>query len=296
MLRKMVWGMCFLLPGMVTVNASSVTHDIDQKSKQQLTPAEQKSLSIAHNWSAANPKTGQPIRGADGAILFVYGLYQPSVICAVLQVCDIQFEAGESITAVNIGDTVRWSLDRVEAGSDEGVLQHLIVKPLDVGLETSLVVATDRRSYHIQLRSDPRQYMPKVSFLYPENINRKRSLAQAESQLQRLRKTLPETGEYLGDLDFNYRVKGDDALRPLRVYNDGRKTIIQMPSSLSQRDAPTLLILKKAGGLFSDDQTALVNYRIQGDRYIVDQVFNQAILIAGVGANQEKITITRKVS
>ena len=58
--------------------------------------------------------------------------------------------------------------------------------------------------------------------------------------------------------------------------------------------AETLLVVRKDGGLFSEDETAMVNYRLQGDRYIVDTVFDKAILIAGAGRTQDKITITRE--
>ena len=40
-------------------------------------------------------------------------------------------------------------------------------------------------------------------------------------------------------------------------------------------------------------ETVMVNYRVQGDRYIVDTVFDKAILIAGVGKSQDRITIQR---
>jgi type IV secretory pathway VirB9-like protein len=36
-----------------------------------------------------------------------------------------------------------------------------------------------------------------------------------------------------------------------------------------------------------------VNYRVRGDRYIVDLVFDKAVLISGVGRQQTKVTITR---
>jgi type IV secretion system protein VirB9 len=36
-----------------------------------------------------------------------------------------------------------------------------------------------------------------------------------------------------------------------------------------------------------------VNYRVQGDRYIVDSIFNRAILIAGVGGDQDSVTIQK---
>jgi type IV secretory pathway VirB9-like protein len=79
----------------------------------------------------------------------------------------------------------------------------------------------------------------------------------------------------------------------VRVYNDGRKTIIQMPAAMAQTEAPTLLVVRKDGGLFTDDETVLVNYRVQGDRYVVDTVFDKAILIAGVGRGQDRVTITK---
>ncbi|MNP67871.1 Conjugal transfer protein [compost metagenome] len=79
----------------------------------------------------------------------------------------------------------------------------------------------------------------------------------------------------------------------MRVYNDGSKTIIQMPRTMGQTEAPTLLVIRKEGGWFKDDETVMVNYRVQGDRYIVDTVFDKAILIAGVGKSQDRVTIQR---
>jgi type IV secretion system protein VirB9 len=62
---------------------------------------------------------------------------------------------------------------------------------------------------------------------------------------------------------------------------------------MAQTEAPTLLVVRKEGGWLSDDETVIVNYRVQNDRYIVDAVFDKAILIAGVGSNQARVTITR---
>ncbi|HAT8721630.1 TPA: P-type conjugative transfer protein TrbG, partial [Legionella pneumophila] len=46
-------------------------------------------------------------------------------------------------------------------------------------------------------------------------------------------------------------------------------------------------------GLFKKSESVMVNYRLQGCRYIVDGVFDKAILVIGSGSSQEKITITR---
>lgn len=66
-----------------------------------------------------------------------------------------------------------------------------------------------------------------------------------------------------------------------------------MPTAMAQTEAPTLLVVRKDGGLFTDDETVMVNYRVQGDRYIVDTIFDKAILIAGVGSSQDRVTIVK---
>jgi type IV secretion system protein VirB9 len=38
----------------------------------------------------------------------------------------------------------------------------------------------------------------------------------------------------------------------------------------------------------------MVNYSLQGGRYIVDTVFEKAVLVAGVGSNQDRVTIQRR--
>lgn len=53
------------------------------------------------------------------------------------------------------------------------------------------------------------------------------------------------------------------------------------------------MVVRKDGGVFSSAETVLVNYRLQADRYIVDAVFDKAVLIVGVGSNQDRVTISR---
>ena len=50
-------------------------------------------------------------------------------------------------------------------------------------------------------------------------------------------------------------------------------------------------MVRKDGGLFSDDEQMQVNYWLKGNRYIVDSIFDKAILVAGVGSNQDRVTI-----
>ena len=39
-------------------------------------------------------------------------------------------------------------------------------------------------------------------------------------------------------------------------------------------------------------KTELVNFRVDGSRYIVDRLFDKAILVVGVGKKQTRVTIT----
>lgn len=279
------------------------------KSNPKLTPQELRALELAKRWSAAGGTVttpgGQvnapqsvnlPVAGAGGVVRFPFGSVQPSIVCAVLQVCDVALQPGEQVNGIQLGDAARWSVEPAISGAGPTETMHLIIKPLDVGLETSLAVHTNRRSYHMRLRSHRTEYMPLVAFTYPEDQQAKWDMAKLREQKAeqaRQDNTIPQTGEYLGNLNFEYSVDGSVAWKPTRVYNDGKKTIIEMPTAMSQTEAPTLLVVRKDGGLFSDAETVMVNYRVQNNRYIVDAVFDKAILVAGVGSSQDRVTITR---
>jgi len=259
-----------------------------------LTAQERAAIELAKKWSAGNGGGIKPVAGSGGAVNFIYGAQQPSVVCAVLQVCDIALQAGEQVNSINLGDTARWTVEPAITGSGSSAVQHLIIKPMDVGLQTSLVVTTDRRAYHIRLRSHRTEYMPQVAFTYPEAALAKWDLIQKRETKEREEKTLPKTGEYLGDLSFEYDVEGSAKWKPIRVYNDGVKTVIEMPKVIEQTEAPSLMLVTRKGNWVRDDETQLVNYRLQGNRYIVDSVFDHAILIAGVGKQQERVSIIRR--
>ncbi len=63
---------------------------------------------------------------------------------------------------------------------------------------------------------------------------------------------------------------------------------------MKQTEAPSLLVVRAGGSIKKTEDTSLVNYRVQGDRYIVDQVFDEAVMIAGVGKRQTRVQIVRE--
>jgi type IV secretion system protein VirB9 len=87
-------------------------------------------------------------------------------------------------------------------------------------------------------------------------------------------------------LNFSYEVSGPNVpWKPVRAYDDGAHVFIQMGSGMSTNDAPALLIASGGG-------TQMVNYRVvDGDCYVVDRLFDKAILLSGVGREQDRVTI-----
>jgi len=263
------------------------------KQNPVLTPQEKAAVAIAQKWKTASATGMKPVAGPDGSVRFVFGAQQINIVCAVLQVCDIALQPGEQVNTPHVGDP-RFTVEPSIHGVGSTEVQHLILKPLDVGLDTTGAVTTNRRTYHFRLRSHRTESMPFVSFIYPEDALAKWDATRIREVKEKQERTIPKTGEYLGDLNFGYEVTGNVSWKPVRVYNDGTKTIIQMPTEMSQTEAPTLLVVRKDGGLFTDDETVMVNYRVQGDRYIVDTIFDKAILIAGVGSSQDRVTIVKE--
>lgn len=290
-MKKLILSLGLLLPlaGFAQDN-NELANLYFSKNLPELSAHDKLALNIAEHFQQGD-KTSKPFQSADGSVSFVYGSGQIRVVCAPLQVCDIALQPGEEFNDMNVGDP-RFIVEPSITGSGMDQQIHLLIKPKDAGLDTSLVVTTDRRTYHFRLKSDRYDFMPYVSFTYPDEAKAKwRMLKRMQAKRQK-ENTIAETNEYLGNLNFNYRIQGNARFKPVRVYNNGVKTIIEMPANMSQNEAPALLVLR-GGGLFKKPESVMVNYRLQGCRYIVDNVFDKAILVIGSGSSQEKITITR---
>lgn len=266
-----------------------------------LTLQEKAGLRIGNHWRAASATGMKPVAGADGTVQFLFGSTQPSVVCAVLQVCDIELQPREMISNINAGDQVRWRIEPARSGSPTGEIEHVIVKPLEVGLRTSLIITTDRRTYTLQLVSHRTEYMPRVSFSYPDDAVRQWSEFHARNREKsdKSSDSGATDGNALDKLNFDYDVAGEASWKPIRVYNDGQKTILQMPDTLSQTEAPSLLVLRGEDSVLpwgGKAEQVMVNYRVRGNRYVVDSIPDQMILLAGAGVHQTKVIITRKKS
>jgi type IV secretion system protein VirB9 len=209
-------------------------------------------------------------------------LYQ--LYAAVNQVTDIALEPGEKLVSVSAGDTVRWVVGDTTSGEGKDAQVHILVKPVGADLETNLVITTDRRTYHLEMRSSNKTYMASVSWTYPaaELVSLRKQRDGAAASLA----SIADTAVNIDQLRFRYRIEGDAPWKPRQVFDDGAKVYIQFPSGLAQSEAPPLFVMGP------DGKAALVNYRVRGTTYIVDRLFAAAELRLGT-APQRVVRIVR---
>lgn len=254
-----------------------------------LDPPAREGLAMSEAWSQT---PSLPAPGPDGRVLYVYGEGLPTLVCAPLRLCVIELEAGEQLLGEpQIGDAVRWVVSATRSGGGAGrtPTDLLVVKPRAIGLDTTLLVPTDRRAYYLRLLSRSDRYMARIAFDYGAETDR--ALEQQIATLAARPAAAPEPRIATDLLDFGYRWEARGrhrAIAPRRVFDDGAKTFIELDPALSAGELPVLVLVGPEGR----DET--VNYRVRGSRFIVDRRIERAALIRGAGRHAERVLIERE--
>ena len=280
-----------VLPPPTSVNMDTdVPNDFGPKTDLPLDPPALEAIDVSTKWQHGDIK---PMAGTDGRVVYAYGSGLPTVVCAPLRVCMIELQAGEHIAGEpHIGDSVRWHVLPATFGSGAHATPLIVLKPQVSGLDTNLLVTTDRRAYYFRLMSKPEDYVVRVAFEYPEEERRQAWQEHAEAQavakqIERSDAPLPATIT-AEQLNFDYTIKGGNQhIRPTRVFDDGAKTFIQMPQEIEHREAPVLVV----SGL--DGKAEMTNYRVKNQTYVVDRLFDRAYLLLGSGKKAQKVEINR---
>ena len=120
---------------------------------------------------------------------------------------------------VAAGDTVRWVIGDTESGAGDARRVHILVKPTRPGIDTNLVLDTDRRTY-LRTALARKRYMPSIAWTYPSGPCR----AGAKCPLTPV--LLPDPAHR----QLRYRIEGDDPPGGRSSpYDDGRKVYIEFP-------------------------------------------------------------------
>jgi len=231
----------------------------------------------------------------DRSQLYPYGEGpEPVIDCEPLRSTDLQLQAGETITDVVMGDSERWQATPAASGDPRNPVPHVAIKPQVPGIKTNLAIYTTRHIYHLILRSRPGHSVEEVEFYYPDELLAAMKDADEAAKHEQQSQQDPSDGRIVvaslkstdpAALNFSYKIDGPNApWRPLRAFDDGTHVYIQMPPGMKTSDAPALLV-------GAADGNQMVNYRVRGNYYVVDRLFESAVLVAGVGREQDRVTV-----
>jgi type IV secretion system protein TrbG len=214
---------------------------------------------------------------ADGALYQVYATPEHAT--------DIALRVGERLGSVAAGDTARWIIADNTSGTGSGERTHILVKPTRPDIETNLVVLTNQRTYHLELRATQRTYMASVSWEYAED--QLAALGQDHAGIDAAGPIPTEVD--LARLRYRYSMEGDTPpWRPVNVADDGNKVYIEFPRGIDHGEMPPLYVVGPDG-----KSPELVNYRVRGNYMIVDRLFAAAELRLGAGGAEQKVRIVR---
>lgn len=267
-----------------------------------------------------------------GLVTFAYGSGIPTVVCALLELTDLAFEKGESILSVQLGDSVRWNIESAISGSANDSVEHLIVKPLEAGLKTSMLITTDRRTYHIRLKSTEADFMPAVVFSYPNSLKlpskkhygddsylqytsnydsnedhndysetnsslKNYSSVQNVSYEGNSRPALNVATTYNDSIqrrNYNYSVDGDSKIIPQNVYDDGKRIFIVMNNPINSSYLPVLQEISSESFLFfGEDKTNTINFTYFDNTFVVDGIYSHLRLISKNGEEKQSADVVR---
>jgi type IV secretion system protein VirB9 len=238
-----------------------------------------------------------------------------TVQTAVGYLTAIALRPGERLVSKAAGDTVRWELGETSQGSPAGPQVLLLIKPLEAGIRTNMILTTDQRTYVIDLVSSAgADHATFVDWRYPSEELHDLQVRRAALTVQALAAEgarlpaspfitppgapahSPSSAARLAGpaalsppapvpavapaaLDFDYRIEPQGrhapGWTPEHVFDDGHKTYVKFPADISTMEIPPLFVVGPHG------EAELVNYRFENGYYVVDRLFSTAELKLG---------------
>lgn len=264
---------------------------VDDKKSYKLRQGNDRAVEAAFNKFTKTGKASDII--TKGFTKFAYSqMQQPIINCVPFQQTIITLEPGEKFTSITSGDPSNLSYLVAVSGASTGTeTQQVLVKPSADRLSTNLIIATDKRIYNILVVvGGPKDKITRnVSFWYPDDmLNKVNEGIDKQNDIALNAEKTPQLD--LSKANFNYKIDTDDnpSWTPVRVFDDGKRTWIEFPAGIDNKNLPTVLIQSDSGNLVK------YNVSYYSPYYVIQGVFGRAKLIAGVGGNQVSVDIYNK--
>jgi type IV secretion system protein VirB9 len=236
--------------------------------------------------SEATDDTLPVIGGANGTVTSLAG--RPVLVCSPLHTCLIELPEGvQPVTTVGVSPA-EWNVQQAMVGRQP----EIFLSPKFKGLHQNIVVAaTDKGrpvNYEIRLVSDAQRYVPVLKIEDSGGAIRSWDSGSEPSggnsasghppeHTKTPAQVLPLPNIRLRHLNLHWSIhcggggwfsSSDCApIRPLRVYDDGTHTFIDMPKGLASHGGFPILQARNASGHLIG-----VNTQIRGNTYVVDSV------------------------
>ena len=208
---------------------------------------------------------------------------------------DIILEPGEIVNGTPLlsEDETVWELTaNISVDSETGNdIQHLFLKPAYSGLDSSLIILTNRRVYHLRVKSFKDTHMAMVKWTYPERNNvwakpKEKPIepSDKESRVDTENPFIRKTNPNLISTDYVVRfssLKKPDFV-PTEVYDDGQMTYVVLDPLVLQKKMPVLFVDKKE----------IANYTVKDNVLCVPRLINRLTLKLG----RQKVVVIKKKS
>nr|WP_210294247.1 TrbG/VirB9 family P-type conjugative transfer protein [Rhizobium sp. BK060] len=194
-------------------------------------------------------------------------VYRPDDVVRVFATYGIStmiiFDEDERFETIAVGDTDSWDIVPADKAN------ILFVKPKAKNVATNMNVVTTKRIYYLELNDYAPEDNKKVfgiRFVYPDKDLNASLRKQAEA-----RASYPNmSGIDKANVNIDYSFSGDPALKPLMIFDDGKKTFFKFGQKV-----PAVFAVN------SDFTETLLNFRREGDYIVLDGTASQYTLRDG---------------
>ena len=208
---------------------------------------------------------------------FTYEIY-----CQPYRVTDLILEPGEQVIEMPfLSEEKVWEIGAGVSRQNGIDTQHFFLKPAYSGLITSFILITDKRVYHLLLKSYKDCYMTQVKWKYPNTM----PFTIKTDAMEEINKLSKETtGVDPAFLSFDYKMSYSVFKKPYwlptRVYDDGKHTYITMNETVLHMTSPVLF----------NERNERINYSVNKNLIVINELIEKVTLRVG----KEKVTIKKK--
>ena len=199
-----------------------------------------------------------------------------------LRVTDIYLEPGEKVIEQPFcGDTTRWTIGGGVSKTVGVDTQHLYLKPSEEGLETTLIINTDRRIYHLIIKSFKDTFMLAIQWRYPgeAGTGMPEDFLSGNSGARKGPRDKQKGDPVVGgeasfavdpslvssDYTVSYPRGNPPQWLPNLVLDDGEKTYIVLPDTVIHHELPAVF----------GENGELVNFRVKDNLVVIDRLMKK---------------------